>query len=749
MASLDVINGDAPPSEDPLQLLRTMAERVGGEVESFAAELDTWANDKEKTQYQATVELVGECRNIAKERVETLRKDYDAENKRELADSTAHRVNDMADAPMAGEHDIFGQSSQSTALHRQSSAARLSDELHQLRQWQAELATWDLVRIVIEQHYPDPESDPAKAKRERLAEAGGTKQYSKNSEIWDRFLLEDDRAKEKALVLRWLEQTARNDRSDLPSITTELERQSGRGAHTWTSGWLDTKGRIKQAKRLEAAQTTIKPDSVKLMTADGTHNLVTQLDPDAPARQSRHLERPDDFYERALWMVCYEMLRRGMPWDQICDWAQHRNEAWRGVSVGAACEAHPDGGPNLSGPTVGYMFRRMCFYAARGAQSPYEGAVYGLLSGDVKLAQAACRTWDDHLHAHYNALLLSRFDSYLQQEHAGCRARVTQNLAQKFVFQDAVAKLGDWQHASRNVVDALKQQKSTAAEATEPFKLIQGALIAGNVHELVLMVGIAIADMFATDERPNNLMLHPDSQVTARGPKPESNKRTFLAEPHHQALATDSHALRVLVHIFIVFRNGLHCGPMVELTRDSRTWMATDNVIVAYIELLRVAKKYMVIPAYAAQLSDDRIVHCLARVLPDIKNGDEQRSYINVFKRCNVDMTDSIVESILFAQNNAGLTRFDENMHSQIINPISHFKILEPAPPDKLSPWPGYRIRQGFAGTAIGAEEDAIIEALQWLQYAANDYEKTFEKLRYSLMIFLRTYTLLRNMQSC
>jgi len=716
-----------------------MAERVGKEVEKFAERLDHWhihGNDNAQTKYQTTVKVIGKFRDVAETQVKELKRAHNDEHKRELERSVRRRVQDMAEAPEADAQDDFAQSSRSQAPSHRSKPAQDSTQLRSLRQWQAELATWELVQIMIDQHVPEPKTDPAAAKQERLANVGGNKRYSKNSEIWDRFLLEDDQAKEKALVLRWLEQTARNDRSDIGTITTELEKHSGRGAQTWTSGWLDTKGKIKQAKRMEGADKPLRPENIEFMTAGRTQALVTQLDPDAPRRQDRSLEPSDDYHERALWMVCYEMLRRGLPWNQICDWAQERNEAWRGVSVGAACEAHPNGGPNLAGPTVGYLFRRMCFYAARGTRFPYEGAVYALLSGDLRLAQIACRTWDDHLHAHYNALLLSRFDSYLQQSYPD---RVNQSLAQKFVFQDAVANIGGWDEASQRVISMLKEQNSTADEATEPFKLIQGALIAGNVHDLVLKVGTGIADMLQTDERPINLMLHPDCNMNDGGPKPVSDDRTFPAEPYHQTLATDPHALRILVHIFIAFNNGLHTFEETDIAKKPQGTLAKDNVIAAYIEFLRITKRFLLIPLYAAQMRPSRTIHCLARILPDIRNSEEQRKYISLLEMYGIDIVNSIAQSIAFALDHGGFTHFEGNQQV-LTKPLKRFQILEKTPLTSESLWPGYRIQQDFEGSTIEPKEVAIIEALQWLQYIGNDYRHTFRHLEQTLIIFLSQY---------
>ncbi|KAL5114815.1 Nucleoporin nup84 [Pleosporales sp. CAS-2024a] len=728
-------SADETDANSPLFPLQKIANKVGTDVEKFAIEVDTWhtqGKQSPKHRHQATVRLVGTFRNNAESRVKELKKAYATENKVDLDRSTQKRIQDMVKAPDANAPNSLGQSLQPNASLFKSQAPEENEQLQDLRQWQAELATWELVQIVIDQKYAEPGTDRAARKQEQLAQVGGNKRFSPNSEIWDRFLLQDELAKEKALVLRWLERSARNDRSDIDSITTELEKQSGRGTNTWTSGWLDTKGKIKQAKRLEGTDKPLKPDVVNIKTTDRTQNLVTQLDPDAPARQKRTLEKSDEYYERALWMVCYEMLRRGLAWNEICEWAQERNEAWRGVSVGAAYESHPAGGPNVSGPTVGYLFRRMCFYAARGARVKYEGAVYGLLSGDLKQVQPACRTWDDHLHAHYNALLLSRFDRYLINQHS---SRVSPSLVQKFVFHDAVSHLGDWQNASRDVIGTLKQQETTKSEALSPIKLLQGALIAGSLDELLVKVGTALADMLVGDERPENLMLHPDSEPTDAGPKPVGEIRRHPAEEYYGKLASDACGLRTLVHVFILFKWGLGTGTLD--SEDMGTWIAMDNVIAAYIEVLRLAGKIMTIPTYAAQLAPERAAHCLARVLPDIRNAEEQGRIVNLFRQYGTDIVEVVAQSFLYAFKNSGFTHFDANGTSVITSPIQRFRIIEGTGSQDFGLWPGYRIIQDFGEAEMEAKEEAIVEVLQWYHYMTDDYRQTFDHLTSALMIFL------------
>ncbi|RMZ72588.1 nuclear pore complex [Pyrenophora seminiperda CCB06] len=727
-------NGATP--NDPLQPLRAMADRVGKEVEKFAERVDHWhthGNESKKAKYQSTVKLVGKFQDVAEMHIKELKRTAEAENSGTLNKSVRRQIQNMADASDNAGQSVFGQSSQSVVPSFEPSTAHVSANVRELRQWQAELATWKLLKLVIEHYHPEPGTDVAAEKAARLEAMGEHALYRNNSELWDRFLLEDDQAKEKALVLRWLEQTARDSGSDVKAIITGLEEHSGKGAHTWTSGWLETKSKIKQAKRMEGTDQPLKPIDSNIKTTDRTANLVTQLDPDAPSRQKRALEKSDEYYERSLWMVAYEMMRRGLPWKTIMDWCYERNESWRGFSIGAAYEHHPDHGPNVAGPTAGYLFRRMCFYAARGARISYEGAVYGLLSGDLKQVQAVCRSWDDHLYAHYNALLLSRFDSYLQKNHP---KRVPESLAQKFLFQDAVANIGDWETSPQKVIGLLKKERSTARQSVSPIKLIQGALIGKDTDDLMLKVGVALADMFERDDRRHSLIIHPDSSEDDRGPKPVGEVRTYQAEDYYKTLAKDPHSFRILVHLFIVLRNGLHI--MFDDTHQDKAFLATENVITAYIEFLRLTKRFDAIPLYAAQLLEERAAYTLARVLPDIKNSSEQQHSVLLMEAYRIDIIQVVSQSFTFAARDSGFTHFNKEGYTVISNPITRFNILDDVEnAQDRALWPGIRVKKTFDGAEISPQDEIIINALQWYNYIGKDYNHTFEHLKNAMTIFL------------
>ncbi|ORY18303.1 nuclear pore complex protein-like protein Nup107 [Clohesyomyces aquaticus] len=712
--------------DDPLQPLRTMADRVGKEVEKFAERVDHWhthGNEDPKAKYHTTLKMVGKFKDLAESTVKELTRQHEAEHQGELAKSMRRRIKTMADQPAPGQEAEMDDSFQSVVPSIESHSAPSSSKVHELRQWQAELATWELLRIIIEHYHHEPGLDLAAMKRKQLAEVGGGWRYSPNIETWNRFLLEDDQAKEKDIILRWLEQTAQTTETDIQSMTAQLEAQSGKDTDSWNMGWLDTRAKIKQQKRMLGSDRPLQPDVVDQRSLPGSKSepLITQLDPDAPIRQKRQLEDSDDYYERALWMACYEMLRRGTPWAEICEWCKEKNEAWRGISMGTAYENHPNGGPNVAGRDFGYLYRRVCYFAAIGSHSLYESAIYGLLSGNQEAVEPVCRTWDDHLYAHYNALLLSRFDRYLEEHH---QQRLPQDRNRHFVFKDAVKAIGEWQESPRIVVDLLMHRKSTKAQSISPMKLIQGALISRRVKDLVYQVGLAISTMLRDDPRAGNLIVDPQSDIDNPQSKASDEQPTVPAEKYYHALATDPNALRILVHVLIVMRRGLGEFEVADVDE----FFALDNVIALYIELLRVSKRTDLIPLYAAQLEGSRQIHCLARVLADIKNPQDQKRCIALMQQYRINPVDVISRNCYDTLERSGLKDLDKY--------VSNYEIMERVDEAEYL-WPGQRPRRTLPGVEITAKEHALIEALKWNTHLGKEKVHTYAGLISALRYFL------------
>lgn len=709
-----------------------MADRVGKEVEKFAERVDHWfthGNETPKMRHQKTVKLVGKFRELAKSAVDDLQYQHDGEHKGELDKSVRRRIHNAVPDLKQGNLDLSGRFGQSILASVEPGASPASSSIEDLRQWQAELATWELVRVIIDHYYHEPETDVAAQKAARLEQVQGkSRAYRPKEEIWDRFIIADDAAREKSIILQWLQQTARNTESDIEAIVDQWGQLSGKDTNTWTSGWLDTKAKIKQAKRMQGLDKPLDAD-YHLESSGGLHPLITRLDPDAPGKQRRALEQSDEYYENALWMVCYEMLRRGDSWKQISDWCKERNEAWRSVSLGVTHDGQPDGVPNLSGNDLGHTFRRVCFYAARGARIPYEGAVYGLLGGDVKRVQAACRSWDDHLYAHYNALLLSRFDGLVRSD----VARVSKHSAQLFAFSDHTTEFTSWEHTNKEVIEQLMKSPATSAQAKAPMKLIQGALISESIDDLMYKVGIAVADLQQNDDRLNVLMLDPDSEWDNPQSKKSKPQRLVNAEDYHQELVKDPHALRILVHVYIILWRGLDViGP----DTDAKLY-AMKNVITYYIEFLRVTQRLQLIPLYAAQLDEYRSAHCMARILPDIKNNEEQKRCMGLMEQYQINHLEVVNETFRIQLRDTGFVNDD----LMTVKPIRRFTLIESWTEQDAYLWPGVRIKRNISGLDISAKDEAVIQSLLWYNHIEKDDEAIFRDLYTALETFLRKCT--------
>ncbi|THW31249.1 hypothetical protein D6D25_05713, partial [Aureobasidium pullulans] len=357
---------------DQINPLRDMADRVGREVDHFAETLDKF-NDRLHGQdaYDAAIDLTQGYRDFASGMVKKLKKRHDAQRVNEMKNDFGKRV---TQSPI--------RSSSVTAIVGPVTHNDGDDDmpaqtsLDTLRQWQAELDTWDLFRIMLDLRYSPKKQLRQQEKEARLAELGTQNTYTSDAELWERFTLDNDSARERHLVVKWLQAAANHGESDIEAIADELEKKSGRGTGIWFNGWMETRERIKGTKRMRV-YSTASPESLDVKRTHSNEPLVSSLDPDAPTRQYRVLEKADEYSERALWMTCWEMLRRGHSWFDICQWCSERNQSWRAVSMAASSDS--DANIALPGVSAGSLWRRMCYSLVQGGSTDeYEAAVYGV-----------------------------------------------------------------------------------------------------------------------------------------------------------------------------------------------------------------------------------------------------------------------------------------------------------------------------------------------------------------------------------
>jgi nuclear pore complex protein Nup107 len=674
--------------EEAVRPLREMADRVGREVENFAIEFDKFLGTlpRRHDRYDAAKDIVRLFRMIAEEAVDGLKKTAEKESREQLRREWADGAKLSALDGTRAAQSSFGGVVRSMK----------AEKVKELRQWQQEADIWQLFYLVLNFWYNRD------ARREEnqtlLRESAVPHRYTPEKTLWQRFLLENEIAREYSMYKEWLESTADHQESDLNGIVQELEARSGAGSGLWAKGWLHTREAIKGEKRKRTWPSPGDSVQPQLRSASGTDILITTLDPDAPTRQDRALEPQDKYFEQAIWIACWEMMRRGKPWDEVKEWCEERSEGWRAAILAPTAE----GDDSLCNAA----WRKMCYLASEsGCSSDYEAAVYGLLGGNVKAVQKVCRTVDDHLFAHYSCTLVRQFDLYLQK----CYPARVPSFAGR--HQGRAEDVLDSEEKAQQIISSfivqLRSGATTSDEAVQPMKLLESYLLANEVESLTQSVGTACSDL---DQ------LNPGSASAinlVRPPQP-----SMLAEA---AVALDKQTLRIVAHMYLVLTS-IDKEPQPEEYID-----AEENVLIAYIQALRAAGKRDHTVLYASRLREGRAVIAMARVFEDISNAREQQEMLGLMKEYELDSVEVLDE--LLARLLATTLRPQDNADKPLT-------ILEDCEAGRL--YPGRRIIDGFLDEGMDEEDVKILRTLQWFQLLPGHWALTFRALAKVLVGCLR-----------
>lgn len=684
----------SPAIESPVDVdeainpLREMAERVGREVELFAETLDQFFEELPTVanRYDAAHDLILSFKRIADMTVDDMKKNHEREMREQLKREWSERARIPAASAGLAPFTYSG----STSL-----SAKKAEQVKQLRQWQQEADLWELFRIMLELHPFEADAQAMRAeKEEKLAKLGPPHRYTAEGDLWERFLLENDLARERNMIKTWLEQTAEHQAGDVQGIVEELEAKAGRGKGLWSSGWLHTREKIKGEKRLRNWPNAADSPLPQIRRSDNNELLVTTLDPDAPRRQQRTLEKPDVFLERAIWVACWEMLRRGKSFQEICDWCEERKEGWRALCMGKALDG-------MEPATSSAAWRHMCKLMSQSdCSSIYEAAVFGLLGGNIKAMERICHTIDDHLYAYYSATLLRQFDHYVSST---CPDKAMPPAWRRNLANDSVLDPEQAQQAISDLIVRLRRDKSTSSEASQPMKLIQSFLLADEVGSLIHTVGAAIAETDALRGSEEMLFFRNQQDVI-------NGKLRGEVE-----VALDPQTLRIAAHMSIIHRI---LSPEYlegdELRED-------ENVLVAYIQALRTAGKRTLIPTYASKLSKERYISVLGRVLQDVTAPQEQIHMVRMLQDADLDVIAILQEQLAWVMD----TSFDGEYAEK---PLS---ILEPTKVSTLHP--GQKINVDFLPAEVTTDDEAIVRSLQWFRLLRGGWDVTFKALTLAL----------------
>jgi nuclear pore complex protein Nup107 len=675
----------------PLDPLRSMADRVGNEVEAFAVMVDQFINRNKNPDYDpyhSSIQLVTDLKDVASKTVEDLARNHGPEAVETLRQTIARRVHGVEREDDTGSNkENVNDDGPPTVEH--------------LRHWQQEADTWALLEMMLSLGYDDAAKTQQQQKQTRLLELGRVSKRTPDAEIWERFLLESEGAMEKERVLRWLEITADASPGDIDDIVEQLEIEAGHGSSIWSQGWLYTREKIKREKRTrvwEAPLGASRGQTSNLRNSENTENLVTQLDPDAPTRQQRTLESQDKFYERSVWLTIWEMLRRGKAWDEIREWCHDKNESWRAVSMGIVSSETPAARTWVGGIKAGSLWRMVCNAASqKKGEDEYQQAIYGLLGGNVKAVEPVCRSSDDYLYAHYQASLLKQFDRYLRTHFPN---EVPNNLSGSLSRSFGRGSLGGEDFDVQSLMAELQSKWMTRAELASPFKAIQNAAISHHLLDLIEKIG---------------------RQLDEDAPAPEAAINNAKDDPL---------SIRVVAHIAIILK-GLGCD--FGLPRSSRR-QALERVIVEHIGNLMDAGKRDAVPVYVALLSEQRGWETLAKHLTEVKEENEQVKLLRLMGEYDLNIGKILSYQYQHAIAASGIYEKDAvgGMHLNTVDKLGYLA------EDSSVQWPGQAIQQPDPEADITEAEDAIIRSIEWYKHVPAMWCETFDGINQALIQFLR-----------
>ncbi|MCJ1479588.1 Nucleoporin nup84 [Lambiella insularis] len=645
--------------------LQKSADRVGDQVEQFAKSLDRLSTGKHKptASCQSVIPLVSDYERIASHTVERLKRIHGTEKQSKPSKSSRRRSRGSSERsspiPIHEDDDEVGI---------------IGTTVKDLHQWEEEQQTWRLLSLMLRIEFPLHEGHQSTSWHDNRFERphGGNSlhRYSSEAEIWQEFLAQDDSAWEKHTVLQWLRMTAESSGEDIESIVEHLETGSDRGVGLHPQGWLYSREMIKNEKRLRSWPLSLDPNSPSIDTSladkDSSKKLVTQLDPDVFSRQARELAKADVFFERAIWLACWEMLRRGRSWASIREWCQTRKEGWRALSM------HGDARMVTHGTWKSRaLWRRTCAKAAKlGGIDEYENAVFGFLSGDVSSVEKVARKWDDLLFAHYNASLVRTFDVFVEKRVSSRRSSSSQG---PFVT--------DFDESTQDILRKMENTAPADIGVKDLMKTLQATLISKRFKTFITEQGHRLAQS-ANETHRSKIMNY--AGQNQKGPP---------TTPH---LTLDDHSLlRILTHIILIFQESDPALPKS---------YAIENIIVAYIDYLSKAGKQQLLPLYVSRLSPRRAVECMARQLPFITDARERQTTMKLMQQYAMNVNAILDVQLVLIMMDSQPTK----------DPASEFPrpgILDYSNKNSKIIRP---VKKDFIGNDITGDEQDLINGFEW-----------------------------------
>lgn len=297
------------------------------------------------------------------------------------------------------------------------------------------------------------------------------------------------------------------------------------------------------------------------------NGLMKSLDVDSDVRESGvrgagRLAGEDAAKITPTLHTLFNFVRQGKL-NEALEFCKANNEEWRAASLVGGMqwswpalmndEGEDDAMVEDLTPTQGNLnrslWRKMCrAIAGNNKLHPHERALYGSLAGDLASVLPVCKSWDDHLWAHLNAMIENRMNLRLKQVGG--------------YWQSNQATTDDAEGIEETLEDVFDQIERTdrdgvSREAEEPYQEIQKHIILGRLDKAVSEFAGHLGDL--------------DEQL---GP------------------AETTHLIRFFAHLVLYL-------PLLDISVDTD---ATNAILQAYITILEEEGNDALIAMYASEM---------------------------------------------------------------------------------------------------------------------------------------------------
>lgn len=558
--------------------------------------------------------------------------------------------------------------------------------------WKQEAQVWNLLQHILPVRYPAVDVTPS----------GPPFASSTRPTLWHSFVNGNPLAMERMSVLRWLH-TISSEGPSIDEVVEDLHVNADRGdiiAH----GWIHTRSTIKLRKSVLAWPHVLDP-SVKDISQSHVNSLksplITQLDPDSSTRQQRSLEPQDEFFERAIWRGCFELLRRGCTASKVESWCRERTEGWRAVSLTALDMNDIETTANPDRPAESFaLWMRACLAVSqKGALGDYERAVYGLLSGEVSSVERVSTTWEDFVFAHYNSLFRGQFDSFIL---ARCASDIAATLSRRSLpLWETIQHYDESTCPEKRFLRSLESKSIISTAARSPIKVLLASILSKDLESHFFDQGFALGFDGNRNKESRLLISHDLAELDV------DTSRFYTLDNHH--------GLRIVSHLYIILSRigNLYERPHDVISANVSRGDVQQNVIASYASLLRLSGLYELLPLYCSTMSPSRQYEVLCRNLIHVVDPKSRELVIDLIGKAGLDCL-KFVKTQAMLQSNVLLTA--DNTHTK----RPPFHIVESV--DRNLKY-GRPVRADFFGEdpdSVDSTHEFLIRGVEWLLTVEN-----------------------------